>query len=129
MFNSMLMLLLTKFILNDVPHTLGLLTNPQHDPYTPFWHPRFRQVGPTEATPPEVWEIWNKALEAAKQKYPIDDPVLIAEAKRAELSQEKMQMLIAQDEYLQEKNKLSEKWREEHRGEECEVEEGEKEEE
>ena len=89
-----------------------------HKRGNPFWHPRFRQVGPTKESPSEVWAIWDKAFEAASLRYPIGHPVLVAEAKRAGLSQEEMQMLIAHDQYSQELNKLREKWREEYRREE-----------
>ena len=81
---------------------------------SPFWHPIYRQVGPGKESPPEAWEIWHRALEAARQLYPIGDSILTAEARRANLSQEQTQQLIAHEEYITERRKLTEKWRGEY---------------
>ena len=77
----------------------------------PFWSSRFRQVGPPEGALPELWAIWSEATETVIQKYPIDHPKLVAEAKRAGISQGEMLALIAHDIYIQERRELVERWR------------------
>ena len=85
-----------------------------HKRGNPFWHPRFRQVGPTEESPPEAWAIWEKTLKAARGRYPIGDPLVVAEAESAGLTQEQLQALIAHEDYMRELNVLTEIWRREY---------------
>lgn len=84
-----------------------------------------KKYGPPDTAAPEVKEIWYNILKETEAKYPIGHPLLVAEAKRASKSQEEMQLMIAQETYLDRRRTLLETWA----GEYDEVEEFEEEEE
>ena len=69
-----------------------------------------REYGPPKTAAPEVKEIWRNALKETEVKYPIGHPLLVAEAKRAGKSQVEMQMVIAQETYLDRRRTLLETW-------------------
>jgi len=79
-----------------------------------------KRYGPPETAAPEMKEIWRNALKETEAKYPTGHPLLVAEAKRAGVSQEETQKMIAHEIYLERARILQEKWREEYRKEEPE---------
>ena len=81
-----------------------------------------RPYGPDETAAPEVKEIWRKAVAEVRQKYPIGHRVLMAEAERAHMSQEEMQLLIAHEIYIERRRVLLDRWRKEYAVEEKEEE-------
>ena len=75
------------------------------------------RFGPSETAAPEMKEIWRNALRETEAKYPTEHPLLVAEAKRAGVSQEETQKMIAHEIYLERARILQEKWREEYKRE------------
>ena len=73
--------------------------------------------GPPETAAPMAKRIWRQALKEVKTTYPVGHPQLVNEAKRADMSQEETQMMIAQEVYLERSRKLLERWEEEYREE------------
>jgi hypothetical protein len=77
-----------------------------------------RRYGPAETAPPELHELWVKVLKDIEKRYPLTHPALLAEAKRAEITPREMQIFMAHGVWLDEREKIREKWSEEYRKEE-----------
>jgi len=71
---------------------------------------REHTYGPPKTAAPEVKEIWHNALKETRTKYPMRHPLLVAEARRIGATQEEVQMMIAQEIYLDRRRTLLETW-------------------
>lgn len=74
-----------------------------------------RGYGPPETAPPEMWAIWHEELRAVEGHYPIGSTALIAEAKRANVSQKELQQIIAHERYLERRREILERYTKEER--------------
>ena len=75
---------------------------------------RLEHWGPRETADPKLIELWDKILKEVKDQYPLTHPMLLAEAERAHIAPEKTQLIIAHEQWLDERRKIDEKWRKEY---------------
>ena len=74
-----------------------------------------RHYGPWEDAPQIMLDIWQQVLKEEETRFPTGHPQLVAEAKRAGLSQEETRLQIAHERWLDRKRAIVQKWEEEER--------------
>ena len=83
----------------------------------------YPKYGPSKTSPPELKQFWAKVLHDTEKQYPLNHPSTIAEAKHAGVTPREIQLMIAHERWLEEKQRLYEKWYKEYQREEQEEEE------
>ena len=86
----------------------------------PPWNgpPVPRALGPSEygapsTAPAEIRELWQRILHETETQYPLDNPLLVSESRRAGVSPYKVRLMIAHDRWVEERRKIIERYYEE----------------